>query len=126
MSIDNLPREDRAPIVAQLRAKPFPVCKAGLLVSDPAYAKALASVPWHVAERVYEEYARRYGRSQSLEQLAQRGGFGAEELDRFYPGWREAAEATAREVLDQVQALMHHPDPVEALAAIKTALEGWR
>lgn len=126
MSLDHLPQNERAIAIAKVRAKPFPVCKTGLLMSDPAYAKALASVPWHVAERAYEEYARRYGRSQSLEQLAQRGGFGLGELDMFYPGWREAAEATAREVLDQVQALVHHADPAEALKAIKTTLEGWR
>ena len=42
-----------------------------------------------VAERAYEVYAARYGRSQSLDRLCERGGFGTGELDMFAPGWRE-------------------------------------
>lgn len=45
-------------------------------------------IPWHVAERAYEVYARKFGRQQSLERLAERGGFGVEEMDLFAPGWR--------------------------------------
>lgn len=37
-------------------------------------------VPWAVAERAYDYYAERYGTSQSLEELASRGGFGLQEL----------------------------------------------
>ena len=40
------------------------------------------SIPWHVAESAYEEYVKKFGREQSLERLAERGGFGWEEL-----GW---------------------------------------
>lgn len=36
----------------------------------------------------YEEYARRFGNSQSLERLAERGGFGVCELSALFPGWR--------------------------------------
>ena len=46
-------------------------------------------VPRAVAERAYEVYAARYGRSQSLDRLCERGGFGTGELDMFAPGWRE-------------------------------------
>lgn len=37
-------------------------------------------VPWWAAERAYQNYARRYGREQTLERLAQRGGFGVAEF----------------------------------------------
>lgn len=37
-------------------------------------------VPWGVAEEAYKVYSRRYGTSQSLEHLADRGGFGWSEL----------------------------------------------
>ena len=37
-------------------------------------------IPWSVAETAYEEYSRRYGKGQSLERLAERGGFGRDEL----------------------------------------------
>lgn len=47
-----------------------------------------ASIPWSLAERAYVDYSRRYGTDQSLERLAQRGGFGLKELDMFVPGWR--------------------------------------
>ena len=37
-------------------------------------------IPWSVAEVASLEYSRRYGTRQSLARLAQRGGFGREEL----------------------------------------------
>lgn len=37
-------------------------------------------VDWDIAEIAYFEYTAQYGRSQSLERLAERGGFGAKEL----------------------------------------------
>jgi hypothetical protein len=37
-------------------------------------------VPWGVAELAYKVYVRRYGTDQSLEKLAERGGFGWTEL----------------------------------------------
>ena len=58
------------------------------LLHDPRN-RGPRSVPWGVAERAYQEYARRYGRSQSLERLAERGGFSEGELDALAPGWRE-------------------------------------
>lgn len=39
-----------------------------------------AEVPLHIAEEAYKEYAARYGTSQSLERLGERGGFGIFEL----------------------------------------------
>ena len=46
------------------------------------------TIPWSLAERAYVDYSRRYGTNQSLERLAQRGGFGPTELDVHVPGWR--------------------------------------
>lgn len=37
-------------------------------------------IPWEHAEEAYKEYVARYGKDQSLERLAQRGGLGAEEI----------------------------------------------
>ncbi len=37
-------------------------------------------VPLVIAEEAYKEYAARYGTSQSLDRLCERGGFGASEL----------------------------------------------
>lgn len=39
-----------------------------------------STIPWWLAEIAYAEYSRRYGCSQSLERMAERGGFGREEL----------------------------------------------
>jgi len=49
------------------------------------------TIPWEVAEYAYSVYSSRYGRSQSLERLGERGGFHASELDDFVPDWRERA-----------------------------------
>lgn len=43
-------------------------------------------VPWAVAARAYEVYAKKYGRDQSLERLAARGGFGWAELTWLLEG----------------------------------------
>lgn len=37
--------------------------------------------------RAYAIYAEIYGRSQTADRLAERGGFGEIELDTFYPEW---------------------------------------
>lgn len=42
--------------------------------------KPSTKIPWWLAEIAYEYYASRYGKQQSLERLAERGGFGREEL----------------------------------------------
>lgn len=53
-------------------------------------------IPWSVAELAYSEYSRRYGRGQTLQGLADRGGFDAAEMDEFCPDWRErSSEITA-------------------------------
>ena len=37
-------------------------------------------IPWWLAEEVYKRYSSKYGTSQSLERLGERGGFGREEV----------------------------------------------
>lgn len=56
--------------------KRFPIQGAGGL-----------TIPWKVAEQAYAVYSRRYGCEQSLERIAERGGFGVEEMNRFLPNW---------------------------------------
>jgi hypothetical protein len=41
---------------------------------------AECTIPWWLAEIAYEWYSRQYGTIQSLERLAERGGFGRKEL----------------------------------------------
>ena len=45
-------------------------------------------ITWDAHLEAYKSYSRRYGTSQSAERIAERGGFGEEELDSFYPKWR--------------------------------------
>lgn len=52
-------------------------------------------IPWPVAEKAYCVYAGKYGRSQTLERLAERGGFSGSEMDMLYPAWREEISAIA-------------------------------
>lgn len=40
-------------------------------------------IPWWLAEIAYEYYAKKYGTQQSLDRLAERGGFGRDELIRL-------------------------------------------
>lgn len=79
------PPERRFPIQAGPRSLRW---RAGGPIAEPA-----GSVPWSVAERAYAAYAARYGRSQSLDRLAERGGFGHSEMDWLVPGWRGSFEA---------------------------------
>lgn len=41
---------------------------------------ASCTIPWWLAQEAYEYYVSQYGNSQTLERLAERGGFGREEL----------------------------------------------
>lgn len=47
--------------------RPFPVQQGG-------------SIPWWLAEEAYAYYAQQFGKQQSLQHLADRGGFGVKEL----------------------------------------------
>ena len=49
-------------------------------------------IPWDIAELAYSVYVSQYGRRQSLERLAERGGFSSREMDEFLPDWRERCD----------------------------------
>lgn len=65
--------------------RPFPIQGHG-------HAEKPSTVPWWLAQVAYEGYAKLFpgsARSQSLERLAERGGFGREELVRLIRGLDE-------------------------------------
>lgn len=57
--------------------RPFPI-QGNLQPKQPR-----SHIPWWLAEEAYAFYSSRYGKDQSLERLAERGGFGREELLAF-------------------------------------------
>lgn len=54
------------------------------------------NIPWSVAELAYSVYSARYGREQSLERLAERGGFYPSEMDELLPDWRNRCDLIER------------------------------
>lgn len=65
--------------------KPFPIQGGYYRNSDGTPSRPITrydpcTIPWWLAEIAYEYYSKRYGKDQSLQRLAQRGGFGREEL----------------------------------------------
>lgn len=50
-----------------MRNKPFP------MLNGP-------SICWETAEKIYERYTKLFGTGQSLERIAERGGFGWDEV----------------------------------------------
>lgn len=45
-------------------------------------------ITWEAHLKAWEGYYEEYGPIQSAETVADRGGFSAEELDDFYPEWK--------------------------------------
>lgn len=69
----------------------FPLQSAtGLVMPGPT------AIPWEIAEKAYAVYAKRYGRQQSLERLAERGGFDPGEMDNLYPPWRDEIDVLVK------------------------------
>lgn len=60
-------------------------------VSDNATPRLM--IPWSLAEEAYAAYSRRYGTDQSLERIAERGGFSYSEMDKFRRGWQNIVNA---------------------------------
>jgi len=60
--------------------RPFPIQSGWQSSSEFKHIKDRSTIPWWLAEIAYEFYASRYGRTQTLERLAQRGGFCPDEL----------------------------------------------
>lgn len=80
---DDSLRDLQAKLEAAERERMFPI-----LTQRGAAAHPL-KIPWSVAELAYSVYAGKFGKFQSLERLAERGGFGPDEMDEFVPDWRE-------------------------------------
>jgi hypothetical protein len=66
--------------------KRFPIQRAG-------------TVPWKDAEEAYKTYAKLFGRCQTLERLAERGGFGIGEFCCLYIGINPAHQT--REIVEK-------------------------
>ncbi len=65
--------------------RPFPIQQGyyrdpGGAVTRPVTRYGPSTIPWWLAEEAYKYYSERFGTDQSLERLAERGGFGREEL----------------------------------------------
>ena len=58
--------------------RPFPI-QGGFKWYDQRYHKQ-SHIPWWLAEEAYKIYKKNYCNDQSLERLAERGGFGRSEL----------------------------------------------
>lgn len=58
--------------------KMFPI--QGGPVSGTDRYQPPGQVPWSIAEEAYKVYSGKYGTEQSLERIAERGGFGWSEL----------------------------------------------
>lgn len=54
------------------------------------------TISWETAQYAYTAYIKRYGDRQTLERLADRGGFAESELDVLYPQWRETETLIGR------------------------------
>ena len=69
-----------------------------------AMVQGYGLIPWSLHERAWEKYNQRH-RGQSAEKIAERGGFGIEEMDEYFPGWRyEASEiAKLKEEIERLQ-----------------------
>ena len=105
-------RERSFPIQSERGAKPHPL-----------------SSPWSVAELAYSVYSGHYGRSQSLETLARRGGFGPGEMDMYLPDWRERCDqlaAARREAEEMTRALREIAERTIHFSEIDVVDENWR
>jgi hypothetical protein len=106
-----------------------------LQTSRPPAKPGPTSIPWAIAEKAYAAYAQQYGKSQSLERLAERGGFGWCEMDALYPAWRGevdelahlraenirlgAANAELTAELARLSTLINSPHTDDFLAAVR-------
>lgn len=70
------------------------------------------SVPWAEAEIAYRTYSHLFGTSQSLERLAERGGFGRAEFAVFRAGLNFVRDNALEVVLD-VPLVTEPPAPEE-------------
>lgn len=87
------------PIKRQRGAKPHPT-----------------KIPWEIADLAYSVYSAWCGDGQSLERLAELGGFGPAEMDEYLPDWRERCSSVQlwknrclrlREALEEIKCYGH-------------------
>lgn len=91
----------------------FPIMSEGTRAEG---YRAHPPIPWAVAERAYATYTAQYGDDQTLERMAERGGFGCFEMDQFAPGWEEECTAVAELELrlKDAQKVIAHGGPENA------------
>jgi len=87
-------RADLARVEAE-RERRFPI------QSDRGAAPHPTAIPWTIAELAYSVYTGRFGREQTIDMIASRGGFFATEMNLLLPDWRERCDALSR-VTDQL------------------------
>ena len=75
-----------------------------------------STVSWAAAERAYESYVMCYGRDQSLERLAERGGFGLCEFADLYNGGNGRGRLLSEGQITLILACADVRDAVAALA----------
>jgi hypothetical protein len=81
-----------------------------------------------VAERAYSVYAGKYGTSQSLARLAERGGFAPGEMDEFLPGWREDCAAITdlrRQLAEAEQRCSAQAEAIRVLEESARTMQSW-
>lgn len=66
------------PLLSMLDERMFPI--QAEMDKDNRVRRPAGCVPWGIAEAAYATYSKWYGKDQSLERLAERGGFGWSEL----------------------------------------------
>ncbi len=62
----------------------------------------VGSVAWAAAEHAYTNYTRRHGHDQSLDRLAQRGGFGLGEFADLFFGYDGTSPVTRQHLIAMV------------------------
>lgn len=75
-------------------------------------------IPWEMHLRAYGVYEQRYGRQQALIEGGCRGGFMANELDEFIPGWRHELSVLAKRD-KEIEALRAEVARLRALLAAR-------
>jgi hypothetical protein len=90
-------------------------------------------VPYECAERAYATYAKFYGKSQSLERLGERGGFGHQEFACLFNGHRpygcaeqkacrESADAVGRRLMELEGSLLRASQSLETYEKVMPAV----
>lgn len=88
--------------------RPFPIQGSTSYVNDDGQRirPRSSKIPWWLAEIAYEYYSKRYGTQQSLERLAERGGFGREELVIFIRGnLKDTTNSIIMDMTDEIKRL---------------------